>query len=129
MAIMRDIVTGAALRQRVADAVDDLDPNDAQRILRMLNDMMASWEGQGVNIAWTGDLELSGTFPLASKHEAGVKAMLAVRLSDDYAKTISQQLKDDANSGWAMIQADYILPDLCAVDYPLRNMPSQRRLV
>lgn len=127
MAIMRDIVTGAALRQRVADAVDDLDPTDAQRILRMLNDMMGSWKKQGVDIGWSAALGLSDDFPLSIEHEAGVKAMLAVRLSDDYAKQISAQLRDDANSGWAMIQADYMLPDTASVDYALRNMPSQRR--
>lgn len=127
MAIMREIVTSAALRQRVADAVDDLDPIDAQRILTMLNDMMGSWKKQGVDIGWTAALTLSATFPLGIEHEAGVKAMLAVRLSDDYAKPISEQLRIDAAAGWNAIQADYLLPDIAAVDYALRNMPSQRR--
>lgn len=127
MSTMRDIVTGAALRQRVCDAIDDLDANDAARILQMLNDMMGSWKKQGVDIGWTGELGLSGTFPLSDEHIAGVKAMLAVRLSDDYAKVISAQLQIDATSGWNAIQADYLLPDVAAVDYALRNMPSQRR--
>lgn len=127
MAIMRDIVTGAALRQRVADAVDELDPIDANRILQMLNDMMASWKKQGVDIGYSSALGMSATFPLSIEHEAGVKAMLAVRLSDDYAKPISAQLQIDATSGWNAIQADYLMPDLAAVDYALRNMPSQRR--
>lgn len=127
MATMRDIVTGAALRQRVADAIDDLDANDASRILQMLNDMMGSWKKQGVDIGWTAALDLPDTFPLSIEHEAGVKAMLAVRLSDDYAKTISAQLQSDAMAGWNAIQADYLMPDIAPVDYALRNMPSQRR--
>ena len=127
MATMREIVTGAALRQRVCDAIDDLDANDAARILQMLNDMMGSWKKQGIDIGWTAALGLSDTFPLSIEHEAGVKAMLAVRLSDDYGKPISAQLHADSMSGWNMIQADYLMPDLAAVDFSLRNMPSQRR--
>lgn len=127
MATMRDIVRGAALRQRIADAIDGLDANDATRILQALNDMMGSWKKQGVDIGWSAALTLSDTFPLTIEHEAGVKAMLAVRISDDYAKTISGQLARDAAEGWQAIQADYLLPDVLAVDYALRNMPSQRR--
>lgn len=127
MATMRDIVTGAALRQRVCDAIDDLDANDASRIMQMLNDMMGSWKKQGVDIGWSAALGLSSTFPLSIEHEAGVKAMLAVRLSDDYAKPISAQLQKDADAGWNAICADYMLPDVMAVDDALRNMPSQRR--
>ena len=129
MATMADIVLGAALRQRVCDAIDSLDANDSKRILQMLNDMMGSWKKQGVDIGWSGALDLTDTFPLSIEHESGVKAMLAVRLSDDYAKPISAQLKEDAIIGWHAIQADYLLPDIAPVDDALRNMPSQRRSV
>lgn len=127
MATMRDIVKGAALRQRISDTVDDLDASDAARILQALNDMMGSWKLRGVDIGWSAALGLSATFPLSIEHEAGVKAMLAVRISDDYGKPISKQLNDDALAGWRAIQADYTLPDGMAVDAALINMPSQRR--
>ena len=129
MATMRDIVDGAAKRLGVIRSGESLDANDSADILQALNDMMGSWEGRGVNIAWSSDLALSGTFPLADKHKEGVKAMLAVRITDEFPLPVSAILARDASDGWNAIQADYILPDPIAVDLGLRNMPSQRRSI
>lgn len=129
MATMRDIVNGAATRLRKTRAGRALPPTDFADILEALNDMMGSWEGKGININWSGALTENDTFPLDLKHEAGVKAMLAVRVSEDFGKAVGAVLARDAQDGWNAIMADYDLPDQIRVDEALSNMPSQRRII
>lgn len=128
MATMRDIVDSAAKRLRIVGAGEDLPPEHGADILSALNDMMASWEKKGVNIAWPGSLTLNNTFPLDDAHIEGVKAMLAVRVAGDFGKVADQETRMAASDGWTAIQGDYILPDAMAVDEALANMPSQRRV-
>lgn len=128
MATMADIVTGAAKRLRIIAADETLDANDSADILQALNDMFASWEAKGVNILFTADLALTATFPLTDKHIAGVKAMLAERVAEDFGKPVSAILARDALDGWSAVNADYRLPDDMQVDRALANLPSQRRV-
>lgn len=128
MASMRDIVASAALRLRLVGGGETLEAADAADMLQALNDMMGSWEGRGVVINWSGDLTLNDEFPIADKHIAGVKAMLARRFANESGKPVTPQLEKDAIDGWNAIAADYLLPDMLRVDRALAFMPSQRRI-
>lgn len=129
MATMRDIVTGAATRIRLIQPGDAVDASDAADILQALNDYLASLEGRGLNINWAADLTLNDTFPLADKHIAGMKAMLAERIAEDLGKPVTNILARDARDGWNALDADYRLPDPMRADTALSNMPSQRRII
>lgn len=129
MTTLRDIVDGAATRLRLIRAGETLDAADAADFLQALNDLLGSLEGKGLNINWSGDLALAGTFPLGDRHIAGMKAMLAERMAEDLGKPVTALLARDARDGWNALNADYRLPDEMRVDTALGNMPSQRRVI
>lgn len=118
MSSSADIVTRALKRIRVIDANETPAAEDASNGLEALNAMVASWAAKGVNV--------SSDIPLPAKHEAGIIALLAVRLSSDYGADVSQQLAIDARDGWFSLQADYIRAPDATFDTALTKMPSQR---
>lgn len=128
MATMQDIVRGAAKRLGMVRGREDLDASDGADLNEALNDMMKGWEARGVNVLWSSELALTATFPLDAKHEEGVKAMLAVRFSEDIGRPVGQILFRDARDAWNALYADYALPDKMRVDRALAVMPSQRRI-
>jgi len=129
MATMNDIVTGAARRIRQIGLTETLDSAEAAAFLAALNDMLSSWQADGIDIGWTAALKIGATFPMEAKHEQGVKALLGKRVSEDAGKPVTRQLDIDAKRGWNAILADYHLPDPMRSDAALANMPSQRRII
>lgn len=62
----------------------------------------------------------------SAKHEAGIIAMLAVRLCEDYGKAPTPVIARDADAGWNGILADFILPGNVQFDRGVQQVPSQR---
>lgn len=125
MATIQDIVTGA-LRKIVLHGNETPSADDSSFALDELNDMMKAFNGQQVFINWE-TMTLTGTFPLEEKHEAGVKAMLAVRISPAFGgdALITRELAKQADDGYSMIWGDYHRPDDLAVDEGLTSMPGR----
>lgn len=98
MATATEIATTALKRLRIVGAGDTPSAEDIADATDALNAMIASWEAQGL----TGDV-----LPLDARFEAGVTAMLAVRLAEDYGKTPGPVLLDDADRGWKGIRGAY----------------------
>lgn len=94
-----------------ASAVDVADAKEA------LSAMIASWSAEGLD----GD-----TLPLDSMYEAGIIAMLAVRMAEDYNVTPGPVLLRDAQTGWQQLQSAFITPAEPTFDYALIRTPSRR---
>lgn len=124
MATIQDICTGALRKLGVVSANETPSTNDAGFCLSELNDMMAEMPAHQIYLNWTA-LGLSDTFPLDSKHEGGVKAMLAVRVSPGFGgdALLSAVLVRQANDGYSRLFGDYHRPDELAVDDGLQDMP------
>lgn len=116
-----DIVKRALKRIGIVAPGEDVDAADAQDGGAALNAMIASWQNDGVDI--------SPDVPVASKHEDGIVALLAVRLAPDYGKVANVQIQADAQRGWDGLLADYIRVPSAQFDPALSNMPSQRQWV
>lgn len=93
---------------RVLAAGEEMDQTDAAEALEVLNDMMHSWASEGMDYTHTS-LALGDTFPLASSLHQGVKAMLAVRLADDYmGGQLTPGIARDASNGMKQLLNTYI---------------------
>ncbi len=74
----------------------------------------------------TGSFSLSITaLPFDASHEAGVVAMLAVRLSEDYGKTPGPVLLRDADRGEERLRAAFTYVPRASFDTALTRTPSQ----
>lgn len=125
MSTVSDIVNRALKRVDITGNGETAAPDDAAYALDSLNEMMAGWAAQGVDVNHN-DLALGDTFPLEDKHKAGVIAMLACELANDYSMPISAGLDRDRRAGWLALQADYVLVEPMRVDASLARTPSQR---
>jgi len=140
-----DFVGGAKalLALRLAEALEKKPPQsavmDAERgwqmlriayqitpnALTALNDMIFSWEGDGVDVDHTA-YTLSSNFALGDKYVAGVKAMLAVRMASEFGIQITPQVAASAQRCWEALQAEYITAPDASFDNAIVYMPSQR---
>jgi len=124
MATIQDIVTGAFHKLGVIHGTETPTAADSAYALSELNDMMTEFEGKQVYLNWQ-TVTLASDFPLEAKHEGGVKAMLAVRVSPPHGgdSLLSAVLVQQAQGGYSRLWGDYHRPDLLSVDDGLANMP------
>lgn len=117
MSTSTEIATSALKRLRVVGSGETPAAADVQDAVKALNLMISSWDAEG----------LSGeSIPLDEKYEAGLIAMLAVRLAGDYGKQPDGILLKDADDGWRRLQAAFIQPETPTFDWALIRTPSRR---
>lgn len=121
----RDIVTAALRRIKVTAKTEDPTPNDSAFTLDRLNRMMFEWKAQGVDTSHT-ELGLNADFPLDVEFEGATIALLAQTVAPDYGKAVPSELRDEADTGWDVIQTITLQAPPAAVDDALLDMPSQR---
>jgi len=112
MATATELTTRALRRLGVLDPLQAAAAEDIQTGTEALNAMIASWETDGLS----GDV-----LPLDARHEAGVVAMLAVRLAEEYGKSPGPVLLRDARDGWTALQAAYMPIPESVFDMGLRQ--------
>ena len=126
MATINDIVDGALKRFRVLAGNETASSVDAADALTALNEMMFALKFEGADTQWD-EAVLTTTFPLDDAHSQGVKAMLAVRLAEEYGKPVGAVLARDAANGLTGLRNDYGIIEDMQLDDALLNMPSQQR--
>lgn len=75
------IIRDALQHLRVADANTALDENDAADALRALNQMMRTWEVEGVSLGWQDVAEASDDMPTPPEADEAIGYGLAIRLA------------------------------------------------
>lgn len=98
MATATEIATKALKRINVIASAETPAASDLNDTIDALNAMIASWEAYGLS----GD-----TLPLDKRFEQAIIAMLAVRMSEDFGKTVGAVLSRDADEGWKALQAAF----------------------
>jgi hypothetical protein len=117
MSSSAQIVTRALKRLGLVEPGETPAAADAEDGLAALNAMLAGWAADGINV--------SPDVPLPAKHEEGVTALLAVRLSEDYGRSPGPILLRDANAGMRRLEADYVSAPLASFDLALVGSPSK----
>jgi hypothetical protein len=119
------MVTDAFRKANIIDQIQAPSAEQAQDGLRMLNEMLADWEADGIRLGWHVVSDLEDVLPIEEQDERGVKYNLAVEICGDYgieplpevarraedtfarfAKTSSQEVVADL-SGLPMEQAPF----------------------
>jgi hypothetical protein len=126
MATARDIIIGAMKLLNVLEANASPTAEEADDALVMLNDMCNAWTNDDLHTGFS-TMDFDDEMPLAESHIGGVKAMLAVYMSDEYARDVSQNLVMRAKQAKALLRAEYLPRETLKMDDALLYMPSQRR--
>lgn len=100
MATTGEVATKALKRLAIISPGETPSAAELSDATDALNAMIASWTAKGLS---------NDTLPLSSAHEAGVIAMLAVRIAEDYGKTPGPVLARDAEAGWKALQGAFFM--------------------
>jgi len=102
----------AKANEYVVDALEDIvvqadeapiEPTEGRAVLRALNDMMAMWASQGVNLGYTDVDDLGQEVTVPDGAKLGIKAHLAIFVAPKYDVAISAELQRKADIGWDAI--------------------------
>jgi len=103
----RDICVGALRRIGKIGNKQSVDADLARDVLEALNSLMHAFTNRGLSYTHTA-LTLNDPFPLGEHHNQGVIAILAHRISDDYApEAVTPKLARDVNDGWAALRKEF----------------------
>lgn len=120
MATATQIAERALKRLGIVDSLHSPSAADSEHTIEALNAMIESWDAEGLSFATPAD-----DLPLDPKYEAGLIAMLAVRMAEDFGLTPGPVLVRDADRGWAQLQAAYITPPAVEFDRALTRTASR----
>lgn len=110
MATASELATRALKRLGVVPAGGTASAEDIADTVQALEDMFASWYAKG----------LTFTVPTAQRFDAGIIAMLAVRMADDFGKQPTPILMGDADEGWNDISAAFFAVPASRFDSALK---------
>lgn len=97
------LISDALRELNVISEIDTPSAEQGSHALRKLNQMLATWEVDGVSLGYYEQTSTAATCPIPDWSEQGVTAKLAIQLAPTYGATISQELLDKAETGWATI--------------------------
>jgi hypothetical protein len=123
---VQEIVRGALILIGVQDIGEAVSAEDGADGLIAFNDMVASWDANGVHTGAAASA-LTSDSPLEERHTKGLKNLLAVELASAYGRAIPQKVAHDAQEGWQLIEADFKMIEKLSMDPGYLSMPSQRR--
>jgi hypothetical protein len=123
MSTNRQVVTDALREIYVLDADETTaSTEDADLALRELNRLMASMAGDGIDLGFPSQDNLSDQFPLDATAEAQIIPILARRLLKHFpAATISPSLLADAEDAKAQLMRAAVLANMEEAD--MRHIP------
>ena len=91
MATNLDVITDALRKANIINVRET--PSDIQGAngLTLLNDMMADWQEDGIELGFFPQTSLSATIPVENKHLRGIKANLARAEAADHGIELSSE--------------------------------------
>lgn len=118
----RDVVTAALRMLQVLDSTETASNEDAQQGLQQMNDMFALLAGDGADLGWPPQDNLSDDFPMDATVEAQTKPLLALHLHAFYPSVnLPEIVPIQARRALSQIQRTIVLQNLEEAD--LRNIP------
>lgn len=118
-----DLIADALLDIGVINESETPSAEQGAHALRKLNQMLETWEEEGVRLGWFEQTSTSGDAPLPPYSEKGVTASLAFELAPSYggAASITPALAKKLEEGMGVINRKAALKNLTPQD--TRNMP------
>jgi len=98
-----EIITDALREINVIHELETPSAEQGKYSMRRLNLMIEAWTEDGIDLGYFPQTDTTATIQIPAWAEAGVIAKLAIRLAPHYGATVSQELIDDAETGYSMI--------------------------
>lgn len=109
------MVTDAFRKANIIDQIQAPSAEQAVAGLRILNQMMADWQVDGIRLGWHVVSGLDDTLPIAAEDERGVLHNLAVEICGDYGIEPSakvQEIASDTFARFAKTASQEVVADL-----------------
>jgi hypothetical protein len=87
-----DLITSALRLIGVLNELETASPEQGTHALEVLNDLMADWEKEGVNLEYYEQDSLTADTPVPRHARAGVKYFLAFALAPEYGKQVTPEM-------------------------------------
>lgn len=87
-----ELITRALRLIGVLSEIENASAEQGLQGLQVLNDMMADWEAEGVDLGYYEQNVLSDDVPIPSHARAGVRYFLAFALAPEYGKQVSPDM-------------------------------------
>lgn len=110
-----DMITDAFRKANIIDQIQAPSAEQAASGLRMLNQMLANWERDGIRLGWHVVSAQGDTLPLDEADEEGVCYNLAVKLCGDYGIDPSTEVAEgaaDMRARFAKSSSQQVVADL-----------------
>ena len=118
-----DVLTQALREIRVIRATQTLAADQLADGITYLNQMMADWEQDGIELGWYPVTQGSDTLRIEAKNEIGVMFNLAILLAGQYGAPLQPTTTAKANRTFRRLERSTI--ELVEVD--LSDLPRGRR--
>jgi len=115
-----EMLTDAYRTANIIDANDTPSAEQGVTGLRILNQMMGQWDGDGIRLGWTVVTSQDDVLPLDFQDEKAVKYNLSVELAGDSGVDPPPFVTTTANDTYAKISKRHML----AVESSLELLPS-----
>lgn len=126
MTTANELIIRAAKTAKILAAGETMEDGDAQDILDSLNDLLHSWELDGIDLGHT-DLALTDTVQLPDSHIRAIRYNLAADISSEYGVQLGPIDADRASNGFRMLQAHYRRPGILKIDPKLAVIGTRYR--
>lgn len=117
MATALEVITRALRKVRAYGAGETVSAEDAEDCLTALNDMLAGWAINGIDIAHVA-LDFSDELDVPDDHLEAIKLSLAERIASDFGAEISPVDAAIADQGRAALRAYHFSIASLGIDHP-----------
>ena len=105
MTTVLQIVEGAAEEVGVKEAESALEPEDFQKIVDRMNDMLAEWSDIGLTPAFKEVTETTDIVDVDRNAVAAIKYNLAIRIAPAFERIVTQSLALNARESLSRLEA------------------------
>ncbi len=120
---VNDVLTQSLREIRVIRATQTIAPDQLSDGITYLNQMMADWEADGIELGWYPVTQGSDTLRIEAKNEIGVMFNLALLLAGQYGAPLQPTTTAKANRTFRRLERSTIE----VVEVDLSDLPRGRR--
>jgi hypothetical protein len=122
----RDLITRSMRRINVLARGEVATAEEAEDGLVTLNELLHSWETDGIHIGHT-DLALDSEIELPDSHIRGLRLLLAMELASEFEKVIDNVTIAQADRAKRQLIAEYMVVPDAKFDRSLLDFQANRR--
>jgi hypothetical protein len=116
-----DLITGALRLLGVLNEVQVASAEQGTQGLEVLNQIMADWEADGVDLQYYEQVDLTAQTPVPNHALAGVRHFLAFALAPEYGRSVSREMLAAGDKFYSRLTRDAVIQ--ARTESKLEDMP------